>query len=151
MEHTSLAVIKGIYLKNCQLHQRYWRSQFWWQNWACLHRKTNFPNVKFLCKMISYTTSEANVNVCNVICRFEHGYLILLLSVIPYVVYRCLECSGPSLYILCAQRGAVNCSRTCPELSGLLPLRAAPAASFFFFFVKKKDRLKQNIWDTFLN
>lgn len=44
--------------------------------------------------------------------------------------YRCLEWSAPSLYILCAQHGAVNCSQTHPEMSGLFPSCAAPAASF---------------------
>lgn len=45
--------------------------------------------------------------------------------------YHCLEWSAPSLYIPCAQHGAVNCSQTHPEMSGLFPSCAAPAASFF--------------------
>lgn len=62
----------------------------------------------------------------------SNSSFILLWIVTPDVVfYRCLGCSGPSPYIPCAQRGAVNCSRTRPELSGLLPSCAAPAASFF--------------------
>lgn len=44
--------------------------------------------------------------------------------------YRCLEWSAPSLYIPCAQHGAVNCSQTHPEMLGLFPSCAAPAASF---------------------
>lgn len=44
--------------------------------------------------------------------------------------YHCLEWSAPSLYIQCAQHGAVNCSQTHPEMSGLFPSCAAPAASF---------------------
>lgn len=62
------------------------------------------------------------------------------------LLYRCLGCSGPSPYTPCAQRGAANCSRTRPELSGLLPSCAAPAASLFWFFLnKKKDWFKQNV------
>lgn len=55
--------------------------------------------------------------------------------------YHCLEWSAPSLYTPCAQHGAVNCSQTRPEMSGLFPSCAAPAASFSKMWCVKSNPL----------
>lgn len=70
-----------------------------------------------------------------VVPPFQIQTVILSYGKVSFLVlfqgsYHCLQWSGPSLYIPCAQHGAVNCSQTHPEMSGLLPSCAAPAASF---------------------
>lgn len=93
--------------------------------------------------------------------------VILSYGKVPFLMlfqgnYRCLEWSAPSLCILCAQHGAVNCSQTHPEMLGLFPSCAAPAAGFskicciksnlpgchfqFIWTIKSKVNVEVVIW-----